>query len=170
MNVYLDTNLVSAIARDDHPGESEALAALLRKRHEGKVRMVTSKVTGVEIERCSGQHRGDIQRVYDEMKKVAYVEPETHVGYNSYWDDEMGGWSDPLYDVNPIWQSLREIGLDQTDAHHVMLAIQSGCDVFLTCDAKTILRYRTEIESRYAIRLMRPTECVAALEANYARL
>jgi hypothetical protein len=95
------------------------------------------------------------------MKKIPYVQFEVHVGFDSYWDDEMGGWSNPLYDVDATWQDLRQAGLDQTDAHHVMLAIRDGCNVFLTCDRRTILSKRKQVEATHPIRLLAPTEFVA---------
>ena len=42
MKAYLDNNVVSAIAKDDTPTESEALDRLLAARDAGKVELVTS--------------------------------------------------------------------------------------------------------------------------------
>jgi len=64
------------------------------------------------------------------------------------------------HDEDPIARQLRQIGLDRTDAHHVMIAIQNGCDALVTSDQATILKYRRAVEAQFAIRLMRPSEFV----------
>jgi hypothetical protein len=161
---YLDTNLVSAIVRQDHPLEAEALAEIVRRGAAGELNLVTSKVTGEEIDRCTGPHAPAIQSLYDSMKKLPYVEYEIHVGFDSYWDDEMGGWSNPLYDVDPSWSSLRAAGLDETDAHHIMLALKGSCHCFLTCDVRTILKRRKTIEAEHNIRLLKPSQYLAQLQ------
>ena len=50
VKVYLDNNIVSAIAKDDSPSESDALDRLLKAMDEGKVQLVTSEVARSEIE------------------------------------------------------------------------------------------------------------------------
>jgi hypothetical protein len=57
-----------------------------------------------------------------------------------------------------ISATLRGIGLDRTDAHHLMVAIRAECDVFLTLDKRTILNRRTEVEAQFPIRLMDPED------------
>ena len=164
VKLYLDTNLLSAIVRRDHPLEADALAEIVSRGNTGELNLVTSKVTGEEIDRCTGPHAPAIQSLYDSMKKLPYIEYEVHVGFDSYWDDEMGGWSNPLYDVDPSWSSLRAAGLDETDAHHVMLALKGNCSFFLTCDVRTILSRRQKIEAQHNIRLLKPSEYVAQLQ------
>ena len=62
---------------------------------------------------------------------------------------------------------LRQIGLDRTDAHHLMLAIRAECDIFLTCDKKTILNQRCEIESKFpSIKPKTPLELVAQITSG----
>jgi hypothetical protein len=55
-----------------------------------------------------------------------------------------------------ISATLRGIGLDRTDAHHLMVAVRAECDVFLTLDKRTILNRRTEVEVQFPVRLMDP--------------
>jgi hypothetical protein len=54
VKAYLDNNIVSAIAKDDLPAESEALDRLLKAMDEGKVQLVTSELTLQEIEKYQG--------------------------------------------------------------------------------------------------------------------
>jgi hypothetical protein len=43
---------------------------------------------------------------------------------------------------------------------------RNGCDNFVTCDAKSILKYRTTVETNYRmIKLRKPSEMVAELAA-----
>ncbi len=66
----------------------------------------------------------------------------------------------PRIEDDPVAKRLREVGLDRRDAHHVMLAIRSKCVVFVTCDEETLLKYRTEVEAEFPIRLRLPSELV----------
>jgi hypothetical protein len=91
------------------------------------------------------------------VKGVPFAEDHKLIGINSHWD-RHGGFSSPVIQVDPISTALRIIGLDQMDAHHLMLAIRSQCDLFLTLDKRTILNRRTKIEEQFPIRLMDPEE------------
>jgi predicted nucleic acid-binding protein len=56
VKAYLDNNIVSAIATDDTPAQSEALDALLKVYDQGKIELVTSELTLDEIARYEGMH------------------------------------------------------------------------------------------------------------------
>jgi predicted nucleic acid-binding protein len=154
MKIYLDNNIVSAIAKDDHPDQSIALDKLLEEAESAKVEIVTSQITRKEIENYRGQHRKVIDRIYRMIGKVTFVEDHTVVGAHSHWD-RFGGESFPFVEDDPISSFLRKIRLDRTDSHHLMLAIRANCDVFLTCDEKSILRYRSLIEAQFPIKLFK---------------
>jgi predicted nucleic acid-binding protein len=168
---YLDNNVVSAIAKDDTPTEAKALEELLELFEAGKVQLVTSKVTGAEIARYKGPNRRIVEVIYKLLKKVPFVEDHTVLGFNnpsghsgaaSYY--YFGGASYPLVADDPISAGLRQMGLDRTDAHHLMLAIRSGCDVFLTCDPDFLSR-RIQIELMYPqTRILLPSLLVAQLQ------
>ena len=51
VKAYLDSNVVSAIAKDDTPAESEALDRLLAASDVGAIDLVTSELTFDEIKR-----------------------------------------------------------------------------------------------------------------------
>ena len=54
---------------------------------------------------------------------------------------------------------------DRLRGHHVMVAIRSGCGYFVTCDERSILKFRVSVEGRYPqIKLRKPSELVAELE------
>jgi hypothetical protein len=46
------------------------------------------------------------------------------------------------------------------DTHHVMVAIKRECAAFVTCDEAAILKYRTQVEAEFPIRLMLLSELI----------
>jgi hypothetical protein len=84
MKVYLDNNIVSAIAKDDTPKESNAIDLLLQAYGNGKVALVTSEVTLREIEACQNKvTRRIVERTYQLLAKVPIVRDEL-LGMHSY--------------------------------------------------------------------------------------
>lgn len=161
---YLDNVLVSAIYSDDQPSESAAIDKILEAYDQGRLDLVTSQVTNDEIDQCPEDWKKKHSRTYCLLEKVQFVEAQDLKGYNSQADPFGGFTSSPRMDDHPTWARLLQIGLDEMDAHHVMLAIENRCNWFLTCDKKTILKYRTEIETEFPpIKLMLPSELVPVL-------
>jgi predicted nucleic acid-binding protein len=71
---YLDNNIVSAIAKDDEPAESDALDRLLTAWRKGKVDLVTSELTLAEIKRYQDTRiRPAIERIFRFLEKVPIV-------------------------------------------------------------------------------------------------
>ncbi len=159
MKVYLDNNVVSAIGRNDTLEEAEAISALLRAFDEGKVELVTSDVTRQEIEKHEFDEREVVKRIYYLLKKVPFIESQGLGGFNVY-GDEYTWINSPRIDDDPIWSKLMTIGLKNIDAHHVMLAMRSSCDVFLTCD-RGILSRQEQIEKEFGIRIIKPSGAVS---------
>ncbi len=54
-------------------------------------------------------------------------------------------------------RTIKGIGLDQSDAQHVMIAARNKCSVFLTFDVRTILRFTAELEKTLPLRFRSPT-------------
>jgi|SRR5579871_4454242 len=169
MKVYLDNNVVSDIHKMDSDQETAAVTQLLgiADAEPAQLEFVTSKVSLTEIERYRGQARPGVERVYYLLRKVPFVDDYTLLGFHNQWD-RWGGSSCPLIEDDPTSSALWQIGLDRTDAHHVMLAIRAGCNVFLTCDAKSILHWRKKIEAAFSIRLRKPSELLAELTMQAA--
>jgi hypothetical protein len=159
---YLDTDIVSAMVKDDYPNEAAALDRLLDLVESGKLELVASELTRREVADYHGPLRKGIERFTRQFDNVKFVEDHQVVGFHNEYGPH-GGVSTPLVTDDPMSAKLREIGLDRTDAHHVMLAISNGCDFFITCDTKTILRFRQEIEAAFRIRLMKPSELIKVI-------
>jgi hypothetical protein len=65
------------------------------------------------------------------------------------------------YSVVAFPWRLRAIGLDRTDAHHVLLAVWSGCRFFVSCDHRSLLKHSKKIGELYPnLRLVKPSEVV----------
>ena len=144
MKAYLDNNIVSAIARDDTPAQSEALDALLKAYEQGKIELVTSELTLDEIKRYEGRHPA--QWTFRLLKKVPIVQWDQLLGFHNS-GDRLGGWiSYPIIQTLPLYTALDALGLESVDGRHVFVAAKNGCDAFLTCDGG-ILHHAVSIET-----------------------
>jgi predicted nucleic acid-binding protein len=160
---YLDFNIIVSIAKDGNDGEMPAIDRLLELLDEAKVTLVTSQVAGDELKNYQDAAKAAAQRrTYLRFAKVPFIQDQTVLGFHNQWD-RWGGVSYPFVGDDPVARSLRDIGLDRTDAHHVMLAIKSGCDYFVTCDGKSILTRKANVEARHRIKLVKPSEVVPLL-------
>jgi predicted nucleic acid-binding protein len=162
MKVYLDNNIVSAIAKDDEPAESDALDRLLTAWRKGKVDLVTSELTLAEIKRYQDRRiRAAIERIFRLLEKVEIVRWDKLVGMHSYGDERT--WiTTPLIENYPEYGALLALGLDVIDAQHVYVAGKQVCDTFLTCD-KGILRRAAGIKNIFPpLTVQKPSQLVAS--------
>jgi hypothetical protein len=164
VKVYLDNNIVSALAKDDMPTEHDSLVTLLEFYRAGRVQLVTSEVSGREIQKLN-QMPLNLNAVYCLLAKVEFIEDQKLLGINSYIDRHTC-INYPMIEDDPTSLVLCQIGLDRTDAHHLILAILAESAVFLTCDVKTILKYRQKIENMFSIKLRKPSELIAELSGD----
>src|SRR5262249_3315599 len=147
------------------PAEMAALTPLLQLHSDGNLRVVTSQLTRTEMESWKSPQRSPAERVFLLLQKVEFVQDHTLRGFNNQWGP-MGGASCPMIEDDPVSSALWKIGLDRTDAHHVMLAIRERCNYFITCDRKSILKYRASIEAQFPpLRVLKPSELLAELTA-----
>jgi len=139
MKVYLDNNVVSAIAKDDTAAESDAIDRLLAAQDAGKVDLVTSELTLDEIKRYSGPARKQVERTFRLLEKVPTVRWDELLGIHSYGDSWT--WiNSPLIQNDPLYDSLLRIGVKMIDAQHVFVSAKQACAAFLTCDGGVLAR------------------------------
>lgn len=162
---YLDNNVVCALGNDDLAVESAALDELLALYDRGKLKLITSRLSTEEMAKCSKQEFMKLpRRIFSLLEKGPFVEDHAVVGFGNQEGTLGTVCAHPLVADEPISKELQQIGLDRTDAHHLMLAITYGCDFFVTCDVRSILKYRALIEDRFRnIRLLKPSELVKEL-------
>ena len=85
--VYLDSNIVSAIAKDDIPTESEALNRLLQAWDDKKFDLVTSEVTLWEISAHQDElKRRLVERTCRRLAKAQIIRWYELAGMRSYGD------------------------------------------------------------------------------------
>ena len=159
--IYLDNTLVSAMAKQEDQSDLVALTALFELSDTGVISLVTSEVTRREIDNYKSQNRPKIVALYESLVKVPIVETSMLRGFSSHWD-EHGGCCNPILDDEPIWLRLHALGLDDSDAHHVMVALLAGCSAFLTFDVRTILKHKEAIQEEFSIQLQTPSEFLAS--------
>jgi hypothetical protein len=160
VKVYLDNNIVSAIAKNDEPAESAALDRLLEANDEGKVYLVTSEVTLREIKTYHGAMRPQVERTFRLLEKVPIVRWDELVGMHSYGDART--WvTTPLIENDPDYSALLALGLETVDAQHVFVAAKQACDAFLTCDGGILHRAR-DIQKQFGLIAQRPSVFVAS--------
>jgi|SRR5262245_6053070 len=162
MRIYVDNNVVSAVRRQHQkPLENEAIREIKERSDTGELTVLVSKVHDREAARIpAADHRQEQEAILADWPKATFVEDQWLDGFNSFGDSRSWIVS-PRHEEDPIARRLWNIGLDRTDAHHVMIAIGQKCDVFLTCDERTILRHRGVIHAEFPpILLMPPSEFV----------
>jgi len=164
---YLDNSVVSAKGKTEASKELGPLEDLFQRHTRGEIRLVTSEITHREISDYVSSNRTPIETVYLHLQQVPVIEAQTLVGINSCWGTH-GGWNSPMIEEDAIWRAIQRVGLDSTDAHHLMVAVRNSCDLFLTLDRRTILRFREELSKTLQIRLRLPSEYLDELRASGA--
>jgi hypothetical protein len=164
---YLDTVLVSHKVKRDQLAEAAAFEKFEDAHAAGSVQAVTSDATAREIERLPAGYRDMLMPAFDALDKVPMIEAQVTRGYCAQTDPYGGFTSWAIVDDHPTWSALRHIGLDSADAQQIMVAIETGCDVFFTCDRRTILNpYRAAIEKMFPmIKLRAPPEWASSASA-----
>ena len=159
--VYLASNIVSAIAKDDTPTESEALNRLLQAWDDKKVDLVTSEVMLWEISAHQDElKRRLVERTYRRLAKAQIVRWYELAGMHSYGDQHT--WiSTPIIQNDPAYEALLALGLEVVDAQHVFVAVKQDCNVVLTCD-RGIRDRAVAIKDRFELIVQKPSEFVAS--------
>ena len=160
MKVYLDTNVVSAVAKGDTPPEAEALKKILELWMDHRSDLFTSELTRQEVGRLEGKNRRKIEAVCDILEEVPFIEDHKVLGFHSMWD-QSGGVAYPFVEDDVASTKLRQLGLEREDAHHLLVAIRSECEIFLTCD-RGILNLKQKVQGLFPyIKVLKPSEFVA---------
>ncbi len=150
---YLDTCIVSGLAKEDLPsGEQQALLEVLRRHKEGWIKLITSFVTKQEIDRVPEQARTRHEVIYSLLSDIPRAEFSGIELFRVAFPGSLGVRQDPLY------TELKQLLPGVEDAQHVFQAIKNKVDYFVTTDDRTILRYKNELESTYGIKAVTPSQ------------
>jgi predicted nucleic acid-binding protein len=171
LRVYFDTVITSGrVSRDLSPPEEMAAVDRLELFHEeGQIKRVSSKWSQIEQTRTKNPVTRFAFR--ERWNEVSVVQPDHKLlGFNSVDMGRRGFINSPLItDIvdEEVFTKLKAVGLEDTDAKHVMCAIVGKCDVFVTLDTKDILPRRVAVEAACPeIRIRKPTELLAELEGK----
>ena len=158
--------MISGLGKGDLPEDQLfALNRIMELFMAGKHALTTSEVSLRELEPYRGERRSDIEKFYAALQKVPLVEDHKLLGFNIQ-SDLYTHISSPLIEDHPVAKELRQMKLDRTDAHHVMVAHLAGCDVLLTCD-RGILHRASEIRQRFSVEPMKPTDLMDRIEPGW---
>jgi hypothetical protein len=165
MKVYFDNDVVSAISRrDGDVAELRAIDQLREEARAGRIVLGTSRQSQWEMERAPPHHQAKLKTGLSGLN----VSEDDHklLGFYSLTDQYGGFISNPMFtDIvdEQLYSYLLDCGLKPDDAKHLMYAVHTGHERFLTCD-RGILYRRSDLEKRCpSIRVQKPSELVAEL-------
>jgi hypothetical protein len=176
--IYCDTCTLPPNIRNK-PTELEALKTLRLLRMAGKCDLLRSHIVWEEIINTPDAEQR--QRLEEDFKLVdAILHDEKLIGINSAFDPYGGFVNTPMLSdtqndnlCDEIYCKLK-VGPSacdpqtRRDAQHITQAICNRCDVFLTCDYRTIIKpARVWLEERFKpMKIRSPTEMIAEIAAS----
>jgi len=174
MRVYLDNVAASGrVVGDLTPAEEmEALRRIESAHSAGIIKIVTSRESWREQERTTNPvKRAKLEAARSEVSVVA----NDHVvlGFFSPLTNRYGSVviAPIITDIvdEALFADLRGLGLDDSDAKHLMYAVTNACDRFVTLDPDFLNR-RAALEARCpSIRILRPAGLAAELQLDPTR-
>ena len=159
MKVYIDNMIASAVVRRDL-AELPEMEALNRLQDIAPLEIVTSRESWREQERTKNP---DVRAELRDARSGIPVVADDHklLGFNTINYGYHGFITSPLVtDIvdEPTFAKLKDLGLEDADARHLMYALHNGCVRFVTTDPHFLTR-RDGIEATYpAIRVVKPSE------------
>ncbi len=170
-NIYCDTNTLAPNIRGQ-PSELEALMRLRALRDAGKCSMCRSRIVCGELDRTLSDEQRDLLKADYELLD-GILKDLRIIGFHTIADQLGGSVTYPLgsdiQDEKLFEEIYREIKVrvprapdfqSRRDSEHLTQAICNSCDVFLTCDRKTIIRPLGQwLEQRYPPLKVRLPSC-----------
>jgi hypothetical protein len=156
---YLDTCIVSGLAKGDLAQPNlEALLKVLQKHKKRALSLVTSQVTKEEIDRIPKEYRLQHEVIYNLLSDLPVARAfRTDSGLMLMG---VGGG----VRLHPMLAKLNALLSDEADARHLYQAARNDIRYFITTDARTILRRKTEIEEISQVVAISPTEFLRIAE------
>lgn len=171
IRVALDTVLTSARAMQDldPPEEQAALNEIERLHEQGLIKRVTTEISRIEEGRTQRlDRREQIQAGWND---VSVVQPSPVLqGFSSLDYGAQGFIANPIMsDIDDgIVTALEKIGLKTNDARAIAYAVGANaqCDYFASHDFRDLNPHKAAIENLLPIRIVTPTEFLAAIRAQ----
>ena len=158
LSIYLDTNIVSSLAKRDLKDETMKLVLeIVQLAKNGKVMLYTSELTQEEIALIPEQFRYHHNLIYYLIKNIA-IFPESccpnlitqglGIGGGLITKGLGAGTEDPIFvSINRIIpKPLNEgkVKARNADVKHIFQSKKNNIDIFWTEDRKTILNKKNE--------------------------
>jgi hypothetical protein len=160
MIVYLDTCIISGLARNDiEQTQGKAMIELLKLSEIGTVRFVTSAVALSELEQIPPEHRTPHVAVYHLLWKI-HAFPEPSLTRLAPWGGPMGN------PARRIWSRIKRILPDENDVKHVYQAAKHGTDYFVTVDKATILKYKADLIVEAGVHVIQPSDLLRLIRTD----
>jgi len=166
MRIYLDNVIASGRVRGDlEPTEMVAVKQMDQLPANCQLEILTSRETWREQERTKNPiTRSELAQ----SKKDVPVYQEDHrvLGTSTVIDQYGGFITNPLVsdiiDEN-LFNQFKQIGLKDADARHLMYAVGSQCNRFVTLDPDFLDR-RNDLEPLcHGLRIVKPSELISEL-------
>jgi predicted nucleic acid-binding protein len=167
MEAYLDNCVVSGMVRGDLPTAEMAVIPVLKTAVDtGRLRLVTSRESYREQNRAIDPNvRALLVRARPDFPLVA--ENEKLLGFNI--QDNPGTFiASPMlteYVDADLYEKLKEVGLDDADARHLMYAVHNKCERFVTTDPHFLSRRSGLAALCGATEIVTPSELAAELRS-----
>jgi len=159
MKIYVDTNILSGLAKQDFSAEIVAnFFKVLNLRKAGKIELYVSEITSDEINEIPQEYRYYHQLIYQLINNVA-LKSKTHShlitkglggGAGSLATMGMIGSPAPLIkkleSIVPEKTREKEKQARQRDIDHLYQCKVNNLDSFWTEDVATILKYNSELK------------------------
>jgi hypothetical protein len=171
--VYLDNVITCGqVLKDLRPQEEmEAVERLYDLHDAGVIKVVTSKISGIEQARTTDSQKRAALAASADLVSVVQNDHRL-IGFANLDYGPRGFISYPLLDdiVDPVLydQLTKNAGLQDEDAKHVMYAVANDCYYFVTLDTRDLLPRRSVIETICPqLKVLWPTEAVAILRKHF---
>ncbi len=152
MKVYLDTCIISGLAKEDLDESEWAASLQILKLHKDKViETITSPVAKEEIDRIPEIYRSRHLEVYDLLKGIPAV---------GYLRLDFFSVSGLRVKQTKEFGALFSLLHDRDDAKHIYQAYRSGVNYFITVDRRSILNKYVEIYSICKVKEYAPSEFI----------
>jgi len=161
MNVYLDTCIISGLAKEDiSKKEICALLTLLQLGKESILELFTSSVTKDELDKIPQEHRSKhliIYNLFSDVPKIDYLVlnlSPVRIGLRVKKQDVLA--------------KLINILKDKEDAMHLYQCFRNKLEYFITVDQNSILSKAKEIKLVCKIDVYTPSDFLALYNNNCA--
>jgi hypothetical protein len=139
------------LAKEDlAPADAAAFLRILEARKAGRVDLVTSEVTNVEIGRIPEAHRVRHKMIYNLLTDVPAARTHSFRGVLAVAGGVHGHIPDPLF------IALGKLLPDAEDIEHVFQTAKNNVAFLITVDNRTMLRHSSVVAQLCGVRLMTP--------------